>query len=133
MTEILEKSLMIGFGITLLVIFLSIITPFFKFIENYNIESDIKNNLICISIINSGITRTIENPSLNFSCVIEMPENFSILASGNKIKYTFILNNIEYEYTYEFIYQFLNFFYENPGYHILKIYIISEVIFINFL
>ncbi|MCK4239320.1 MAG: hypothetical protein KAX33_09375, partial [Candidatus Lokiarchaeota archaeon] len=96
MPEILEKSLMIGFGITLLVIFLSMISPFFKLIENYNVESDFKNNLTCISIINSGITRTIENPSLNFSCVIEMRENFSIFASGNKIKYIFIIDNIEY-------------------------------------
>jgi len=133
MPEILEKSLMIGFGITLLVIFLSMISPFFKLIENYNVESDFKNNLTCISIINSGITRTIENPSLNFSCVIEMRENFSIFASGNKIKYTFIVDNIEYDFTYEFIYKFLTIFYEKPGYHILKIYIISEVIFLNFL
>ena len=54
MTEILEKALMIGFGITILLFFLSITSPFFKLIENYKFDSDLKKNLMCISIINSG-------------------------------------------------------------------------------
>ncbi len=133
MTEILEKALMIGFGITILLFFLSIASPFFKLIENYKYDSDLKKNLMCISIINSGINDTINNPSLNFSIIIELPENFSLLASGNEIKYSFILDNVEYIYNYKFVYEFSSFFYNEPGSYILKINIIAEMIYLNFI
>ena len=133
MTEILEKALMIGFGITILLFFLSIASPFFKLIENYKFDSDLKKNLMCISIINSGINDTIDNPSLNFSVVIELPDNFSILASGNEIKYSFVLNNVESIYNYEFVYEFSSFSFNKPGSYILKIYIITEMIYLNFI
>lgn len=133
MTEILEKALMIGFGIIILLFFLSIASPFFKLIENYKYDSDLKKNLMCISIINSGINDTINNPSLNFSIIIELPENFSLLASGNEIKYSFILDNVEYIYNYKFVYEFSSFFYNEPGSYILKINIIAEMIYLNFI
>jgi len=133
MAEILEKALMIGFGITILLLFLSIASPFFKLIENHKFDSDLKKNLMCISIINSGINNTIDNPSLNFSIVIELPNNFSILASGNEIKYSFILDNLQFIYNYEFVYEFSSFFYNQPGSYILKIFIINEVIYLNFI
>ncbi len=132
MTEILEKCLMIGFGVAILILFLSISAPFFELLETIKEEGALQKKMMCISIINSGINKTIENPSLNFSTPIEIPENFSIITSGMEIKYSFELDNSWYEYIFKFSQCFFEINFKKPGYHILTIYIKSDLVYINF-
>lgn len=124
---------MVGFGILILVAFISLTAPFFQLLENYSDDAQLQKNILIVSTINSGINQTIDNPSLNFSNALEVPNNFSIITSGNEISYEFVIQNIEYRYTFTYSLIFFKISHDTPGYHVLEIFIKSNVIYLEFL
>ncbi len=80
MTNLLEKSLLIGFGILVLTIFSSIITPFLaKIVEfNENEKNDLESYMIFINEIDLAIIYVIQNPNELYLKKIEYPSTIFI-------------------------------------------------------
>ena len=95
MTNIIEKSLLIGFGILILTIFSSIISPFLgKIIEfNKNEKKELETYTNLINEIDFGIIYVIQNPNECYLKKIEYPSNLNISFYGRFAEYEFILHN----------------------------------------
>jgi len=74
-----------------------------------------------IDTINSGINQVIENTLLNFSCIVEIPENIDISASGSNVTYTYFIENEKYINIYNFSCIFKSFTHDQSGFYILDI------------
>ena len=105
MSNLLEKALLTGFGVFLLVTFLSIITPFLGFISDFNRnqKDDLYTHTKFINEFDSALKQVINNPDLNFLEEIEYPINLNITLENNYAKFSFLLGDtiqvkiIEYE------------------------------------
>jgi len=135
MTNILEKSLLTGFGIFLLIIFLSFIAPFITSIMTFN--SNDNNNLDSyisfIDEIDKGINYVIEFPENVYLQTIEYPNNFNMSFRDYIAKFIF-----KYDGTYqikilEYSVSFIEFKFENipPQFYMLNISIKSSKILIK--
>ncbi|TFG12860.1 MAG: hypothetical protein EU531_10220, partial [Promethearchaeota archaeon] len=65
MTNLIEKALIIGFGIFIASLFLSISMPFLEKFVNYNssLDDDLSDYLKLINEVDKGILYIIENPN----------------------------------------------------------------------
>ena len=93
MTNLIEKILLIGFGIFTLTIFSTILIPFLGRISEFN-ENE-KNNLqsyiIFIEQVDQGINYVLQNPNDVYLKSIDYPENLNITISQYNIKYEFLI------------------------------------------
>ena len=110
MTNLLEKGLIIGFGIIILLIFFSLISPFFEKISefNNNEENDIENYISFINEMDQAILYVIDNPEEDFLKSIEYPPNLNITLYNQYAKYDFIIGD---EPQYEIIFYNESFIY----------------------
>ncbi len=118
MTNLLEKSLITGFGIFTLTIFFIIITPFFQNIEEYedskSREDTLNENLIFINEIDIAIKSIIKNFNEDYTKFIKYPREINVSFNENYVKFDFILDNTQkfkllyYDiiFTYKFYYNF---------------------------
>ncbi|MFX0042031.1 MAG: hypothetical protein ACFE8L_03885 [Candidatus Hodarchaeota archaeon] len=95
MTNLLEKGLIIGFGIITLLIFFSLISPFLETIANFdnNEENDIKDYISFINEMDQAILYVIDNPEEDFLKSIEYPTNLNITLYNQYAKYDFIIGD----------------------------------------
>ena len=95
MTNLLEKGLIIGFGILTLLIFFSLISPFLYSISefNNNEKNDIENCISFIDEMDQAILHVIDKPEENFLKSIEYPSNLNITLYSHYAKYDFIIGN----------------------------------------
>ena len=95
MTNLIEKSLIIGFGILLLLIFLPLINPLltiiYEFNDNYN-EEIIPYEKIVYQI-DYGINSVIKNPRLNYYQEVEYPNNLNITFYNQYARFDYIIKN----------------------------------------
>ncbi|MFX0104013.1 MAG: hypothetical protein ACFE75_00800 [Candidatus Hodarchaeota archaeon] len=108
MTNLVEKSLLIGFGIFTLTIFSSILVPYLGKIAEFNQNE--RNNLdlymTFIDEIHQGITFVAQSPNQKYLKNIEYPNNCNITIYDHLIKYEFLVENricikiIEYNNTF---------------------------------
>ncbi len=125
MTNILEKSLLIGFGLFILIIFLSFSAPFINAIITFNTreKSDLNSYLSFIDDIDKGINHVIEYQDRQFIQTIEYPQGLNITFIEKMAKFNFFLANqycqkiIEYN-EYFIAKQFYNI---PPQYYVLNI------------
>lgn len=109
MTNLLEKALLTGFSLFVIIVFISIITPFLGEVSNYynNSSEDIENYIKIIEEIDNGINFIIKKPELIYSKEINLPKNLNISFFGNLITYDYIYENklfsIEKLYNQSFI------------------------------
>lgn len=109
MTNLLEKALLTAFGIFLLVIFISLIFPFWDQIIDYegNLEHDYELYSNVINEFDQGILFIIENPNEIYQKNIYYPEKLNISTDGFYIKYDYLVKNIPsyniYQYDGEFL------------------------------
>jgi len=110
MTNLLEKGLIIGFGIIILLIFFSLISPFLEAISDFNNneENDIKNYISFINEMDQAILYAIDNPEEDFLKPIEYPSNLNITLYNQYAKYDFIIGD---EPQYEIIFYNESFIY----------------------
>jgi len=91
MTNILEKTLLTGFGVFILIISLSFITPFitsiFTFKSNQN--DDLESYISLIDEIDQCINHIIEHPENVYLKTIEYPKNLNMTFKGNVAKFFF--------------------------------------------
>ncbi|MFX0141951.1 MAG: hypothetical protein ACFFDN_50405 [Candidatus Hodarchaeota archaeon] len=108
MTNLIEKSLLIGFGIFTLTIFSSILVPYLgKIAEfNQNEKNLLESYMIFIDEIDQGITYVARNPNQKYLKNIEYPHNLNITIYDQLIKYEFLFEKkicfkiIEYNVTF---------------------------------
>lgn len=109
MTNLLEKALLTAFGIFLLVIFISLIFPFWDQIIDYegNLEHDYELYSNVINEFDQGILFIIENPNEIYQKNIYYPKKLNISTDGFYIKYDYLVKNIPsyniYQYDGEFL------------------------------
>ena len=108
MTNLLEKVLLTGFGIVILVLFFSFINPFI--IQIFEINEDYHNEiapyLSVIDDVNYGISYVQDNKDTQYLKTISYPENLNITLLDHNIKFHYLINSgIEcriYEYSVGF-------------------------------
>jgi len=125
MTNLVEKSLLIGFGIFTLTIFSSILVPYLgKIAEfNQNERNDLDLYMTFIDEIDQGIIFVAQNPNQKYLKNIEYPNNLNITIYDHLVKYEFLVENririkiIEYNIT------FINTYFHSipPQTHLLNI------------
>jgi len=108
-TNLLEKALLTAFGIFILVIFISIIFPFWDQIIDYkgNLEHDYELYSNVINEFDQGILFIIENPNEIYQKNIYYPEKLNISTNGFYIKYEYLIKNIPSYNIYQYNGQFL--------------------------
>lgn len=93
MTNLIEKSLIMGFGILLLLIFLPLISPFLTLISKFNDNIEIIRYEKLINQIDFGIITVIQNPELDYLQEIEYPNNLNITFYNQYAKFDYVIKN----------------------------------------
>jgi hypothetical protein len=99
MTNLLEKSLILGFGIFSLILFFIFITPFLQEVREYkkNEDEDIDNYAEFINQINKAIREIMENPEKEVIKNIFYPKTMNITLDENYIRFDFLLDGKEFK------------------------------------
>ena len=112
MTTLMEKSLLTGFGIFILITFFSLISPFLGiFIDyNQNQKEDLENYLIFFNEVDKAIDYVILNPKESYIKSVNYPINLNITFIDNYVKYHYFFDNQNQiriiEYSSFFVYHF---------------------------
>lgn len=95
MTHLLEKTLLTGFGIFTLILFFSLIAPFFRQIEEYknNGRKDLENYITFINEIDNAIVYVIKNKDRCYLKNVEYPENMNVSFDESYVKFDYLLEN----------------------------------------
>ena len=115
MTNLLEKALLMGFGIFVLTIFLSMINPFIIQISEFNrtIENDIIAYESFFNEVDIAVKFIIENPDAIYLREIDYPKNLNVTFNDFYVKYDFLIENKLNYKIYEYNKPFINLFYRN--------------------
>ena len=114
MTNLIEKSLIIGFGILLLLIFFPLVNPFLSLLSEFN--DDYNNEMThleeFITQIDKGINMVIDNSELNYIQQVEYPPNLNVTFNNQYAKFDFLIKGqMQYKilfYNHSFIYRFFH-------------------------
>ncbi|MHA2398185.1 MAG: hypothetical protein ACXADU_04780 [Promethearchaeota archaeon] len=91
MTTLVEKALLLGFSIFALIVFSSILIPFFQEINDFNNNRDeLDSYFEFIDEIDLAVLYIIDDPNQVYLKVIEYPKNFNITINDCYINYQFI-------------------------------------------
>ncbi|MFX0006698.1 MAG: hypothetical protein ACFFA7_10540 [Promethearchaeota archaeon] len=95
MTNLIEKSLLLGFGIFTLTIFSSIIVPFLGTLAefNQNGRNDLESYLYFINEIDQGINYVIENPNKIYLKTVDYPINLNASFYTTIAKFEFFIED----------------------------------------
>ncbi len=95
MTNLIEKSLLLGFGIFTFTIFSSIIIPFLGTIAefNQNGRNELETYIYFINEIDQGINYVIQNQDEVYLKEIDYPPNLNISFQNNIAIYDFFIGN----------------------------------------
>ncbi len=115
MTNLLEKALLTGFGIFILLVFVSLINPFMISISEFNstIKNDVENYNNFFDEVDTAILFVIENPHINYLNEIEYPRNLNVTLTEDYVKYNFLIESEMQCKIYEYIKPFINHAYIN--------------------
>ncbi len=87
MAELFEKALLFGFGIVVLLMFLSFLAPFLDMLFQYNDDGGLNNYTRVIDEIDVEILYNIDNPEELYLVDIEYPPNLNITLYDQYKKY----------------------------------------------
>jgi len=135
MTNLIEKSLLLGFGIFTITIFSTILIPLLGSIVEYNQneKDSLESYLIFINEVDLGINYVNQHPKEVYIKEIDYPNNLNISFYDHLAKYVFFLENkicvryLEYNTT------FIDSYFHNipPQMYILNISQYSTLIRVN--
>ncbi len=93
MTNLIEKSLLLGFGIFTLTIFSSIVIPFLGTLAefNQNGRNDLESYMYFINEIDQGIIYVIQNPDEDYLKKVDYPTNLNTSFYDSIAKFEFII------------------------------------------
>jgi len=94
MTNLIEKSLLLGFGIFTITIFSSIIIPFLGIITDFNQNgrNDLESYMFFINEIDQGINYVGQNQDEVYLKEIDYPSNLNTSFYENIAKYEFFID-----------------------------------------
>lgn len=129
MTNLLEKSLITGFGILVLIIFIILTAPFFNQIEEFkeDDEKDIDNYMDFVERLDNAILSVFENPDITYKDDIQCYETLNLIIEGNQIKIYFKLEDDQYYKIIEYKSYFCNYTYDALASEVYSL----EILFIN--
>ena len=129
MTNLFEKSLITGFGIFVLIIFITLISPFYDEVEEFNEEDkdDIDNYMDFVEQIDNAILTVKENPGFIYNDKIQCYENLDVIIEGKQVKIYFKLDNKPYYKILEYKVHLCNYTYD---YLVSEIYNL-EILYLN--
>ncbi|MHA2394301.1 MAG: hypothetical protein ACXAEX_20380 [Promethearchaeota archaeon] len=95
MTNLLEKSLLLGFSIFTLLLFSSFLVPFLEEFNDFNINGDqeLEYCIIFIDEINQAVHYTIDHPEETYIKKVNYPNNFNITILDFLIICEFLIDN----------------------------------------
>jgi len=138
MTNLFEKSLLLGFSIFLLTIFSSILIPFLNEITDYNNrdKDSLDNYMVLFDEIDSAILYIISNPVKCYQKDIKYPSDLNITFIENFFIYEFVFGDDKFNKVIVYNISFLNCFFHDitPQIYLLNVsYALSHIIvdFIN--
>ncbi|MFO7796005.1 MAG: hypothetical protein ACQERB_11020 [Promethearchaeati archaeon] len=95
MTNLIEKILITGFGILLLISFLTIINPFIDLFARYDFyQEKYEKTIDNINLIDSSIRYSI-NQNRNYCQEISIYQDLNVSIEKIQIKYEFFINKID--------------------------------------
>lgn len=124
MTNLIEKALLVGFGIFCLIIFLATINPYLEAWEEFNEKSEVGEYMDFVTNFNDGVKYAIENTGEKYTVQVDGIEGTTLELNGNYAKFTYEFDGhtstkiLEYDKKFE-LKSFGNF---KAAPHILKIY-----------
>lgn len=129
MTNLLEKSLITGFGIFVLIIFITLIAPFYNEVEEFNEEDkdDIDNYIDFVGQLHNAILSVKENPGFIYKDNIQCYENLDVIIEGKQVKIYFELDNEPYYKIFEYKVYLCNYTYDTFASEVYSL----EILFIN--
>ena len=115
MTNLLENALIVGFGVFILTIFISMINPFILQVSEFNstIKDDIELYEDFFFDVDTGIKFIIENPNATYVKNIEYPRNLDVILTDFYCKYEYVLGNQNNYKIFEYIKPFIDHSYVN--------------------
>lgn len=132
MSNLLEKSLLTGFGIFVLILFFTYINPFImQFFEVNNIYTDeIRPYLMLIDKVDEGVYFVLNDKDQSYLETINYPDNLNITLNQHFIKYEFLINSdLNYRiYEYEGIFSPYNYILLSPKEYFLNISLKQDLI-----
>lgn len=138
MTNLFEKSLLLGFSIFLLTIFSSILIPFLNEITDFNNreEDSLDNYMVLFDEIDSAVLYIINNPVKCYQKDIKYPRDLNITFIENFVIYEFVFGDDKFNKVLVYNISFLNCFFHDitPQIYLLNVsYALSHIIvdFIN--
>jgi len=138
MTNLLEKSLLLGFSIFLLTVFSSILIPFLNEIPDFNNREKDKLDryMVFFNEIDLAILYVINNPYKCYQKDVKYPNDLNITLIENFVIYEFVYGDDKFNKVLEYNTSFLNRFFHNitPQIYLLNVsYVLSHIIidFIN--
>ncbi len=95
MTNLIEKSLLLGFGIFTLTIFSAIVVPFLGTLAefNQNGRNDLESYMYFINEIDQGINYVIQNPDEDFLKKVDYPTNLNTSFYDSIAKFEFFIED----------------------------------------
>ena len=129
MTNLLEKSLITGFGIFVLIIFITLIAPFYNEVEEFNEEDkdDIDNYMDFVGQLDNAILSVKENPGFIYKDNIQCYENLDVIIEGKQVKIYFELDNEPYYKIFEYKVYLCNYTYDTFASEVYSL----EILYIN--
>ncbi len=138
MTNLFEKSLLIGFSIFLLTIFSAILIPFLGELTKYSEKemNELETYIDFLDEINEAVLYIIQNPEGSYLQDIQYPSNLNLTFFNTYIVSEFLIEGNIYSKTSSYNASFHNCFFHNlpPQTYLLNIsYLLSNILvkFIN--
>lgn len=136
MANMVEKSMLIGFGLFTLIVFLSIIQPFLgELLKFYDEDKQNLENIVnFIEEIDSAIIYIISNPEEVYEKELLFPRDLNITISGNEVGYNYLINNNVYSNSkkYGTIFHSVFYHYTTSTQYILQVFFESNYVRILF-
>ncbi|MHA1991262.1 MAG: hypothetical protein ACW98A_09885 [Candidatus Hodarchaeales archaeon] len=137
MTNLLEKTLLLGFSIFLLTIFSSILIPFLDGINEFNNQekNELETYTVFLNEVNDAVLYIIENPDESYLKDIQYPSNINLTFFDSFFISEFIIGTNKYNRVISFNHSFLNSNFNDlpPKTYLLNVsYPLSNII-INFI
>ena len=132
MTSLIEKALIIGFGIFIASIFISFIGPFLGHFLDYNngLEDNLSDYIRLINDVDEGVLTVIDNRDYIYQKEIYYPESMNISIEDNYINFRYRIQDDTSDITikYEIILKSCSFHNLAPNNYFYKVYFESNFI-----
>ncbi|MFW9772246.1 MAG: hypothetical protein ACFFEO_08785 [Candidatus Thorarchaeota archaeon] len=136
MTNLLEKSLLLGFSIFTLMIFSSLLIPFLDEINNFKVNGDheLESYIRFTDEINQAVQYTIDHPENTYLKNVNYPNNFNITILDFFIICEFIIDRESFDRVLIYNASFHHCMYQNvpPQLYLLNVSFQSSYIFLSF-